>query len=642
MKKILSWHSMILLFALLFLSTEGAWSYDPISLKAYQSIGTYHKSMTTLPVSIEVTNYGPTFQGMLEVNHSASYGQLKKLIYSTVELPQNSQKQFFLYIPEYQYYNPSLQIDLKTLSGKQTIGTSSINVDHVQPKDFLVLVLSRDQAGFEYLTSPKLKKIISKDAQIYITYPSTSHLPPNWAGYESADLMILCNYPALSISLDQQKAIRDWVLSGGVLFISSSLSPSEFSQSALDEILPVTPQETLQLQSTSAIESFAHGTPLEREADKPLLATGAEPGKSDVLLWEGKSPLLSRKNFGRGAVYYFACDITKPPFSTWSGNVEFWSRVLSSIVLFRKGAPAFADDSSPLSSMPQVRPPSKKNLSIFLFSYILIVGPLNYLFLRRKDRMLYTFLTVPLIAIIFTFSSFLFGYFTKGSSVLFRTVSMCEMERELTAAPLTSYFSLFSPGIERYDIHIRNPRSIAWELSTQGGKEFTLQWKEGLTIKDIAMDMWSMRRFKSRQVLTFPGTIDLSVRESHGVLSGTVKNGLEVKLNNCIIITGSRVSELFTIRKGENVVNLKLSRTLSNPYELSSHFINTYKIVPNADEMDIKREQMSFLYYFSSTYFARQERGNPVILGWSDQNTGGIAPGRSNYRAQHSTFFIIH
>jgi len=612
-----------------------AWS-AAVNMKVYPAIGNFHKYRKTFPICVEISNSGQTFKGTIEINNTVNYRSRKDMVVKNVELPQNSMKQYFLYIPYFEIYNPTVKVELK--SRGQTVIESKVTVDHIYPKDFLILTLSKEQAGFEYLASPRLKSIFGKDSQINITYPDTGHLPLNWAGYESANLMILSNYQILSLSPEQEKAIRNWVLSGGTLFISSGLTATEFSQSAFNEILPVTINDVKPLDSKHSLEVWSASRITGNSEILGVTAT-PKPG-SKILISADRSPLLVRKDYAMGTVYFFCCDITKPPFSTWQGNTELWGRIFKDMVTLKRGG-AGSEDQLPPASMPQVSPPSLRNLSFFLFFYIMVVGPINYLLLKKRDKMLLTFITVPIMAILFTLCSFLYGYSTKGSSIIFRTLSVCEIENNMENGPLTSFFSIFSPSLSRYEIEIKNPQSIAYEINPPDSGDLIIEWKDGLKLKDINMDMWSMRRFKAREVVSFPGKLSFDFHEDAGMLTGTVMNNTELLIQNCAVIYNNRVAAPFALKKGDNRLSLTLSSTLKSSSEMAFFLMKLYKLKPSEMQSDSRRELISFLLYFSSSYFAGKDSSRPVIIGWTDSDISGIKLLKSIARGNTNTLFII-
>lgn len=637
---------LLVMLIFILLCTPLAWANSSVNMKIYPAIGNYRKYKETLPLCVELTNFGPAFKGTIEVTSSLSYQRKKNLIFRKVNLPQYTPKQYFLYIPEFDTYNPYVSVELK--AGKKIIAQTKITTDQIYPKDFLILAFSKEQSGLEYLTSQRLKPLFGRDAQIYLTYPVISHIPPTWIGYQSADMIVICNYPSLNFSQEQEKALRDWVLAGGILFISSSLSPLEFSQSALREIIPVGPpsasgfslNDTIELRSLPELETFCNNSKIDLSA--PVLMSEVENRKGTVLISVNQHPLLVKKNYARGAVYYFACDITKLPFNSWKGNIELWSKIYTDINFSRREKPSLGE-STIYSNVPGISPPSLKNLSFFLFFYILVVGPVNYFLLRKKDWMLLSFITVPLIAILFTLSSFYYGYFTKGSNVLFQVFSFCEIKKNIPDAPVTSYFSLFSPRSGRYNIEINRSDAIVWELSPTENRDFNLEWQEkgGLLLENLEFDMWSMRGFKLEEILHYPGTIDYELSIEGNSIRGEIRNNLNLPLKNCSIICQHRVSPPIEIKKGKQEISLQLSKALSNQFEMSRYFVKLYQFDFDNKDIGKKREQMSIIRNITTSYFTRKDFNQPVIYGWSDKNISEIRLQKYRYKSENSALFII-
>lgn len=209
--------------------------------------------------------------------------------------------------------------------------------------------------------------------------------------------------------------------------------------------------------------------------------------------------------------------------------------------------------------------------------------------------------------------------------------------------PVTTYFSLFSPGLARYNIEIARPDSIAWENNASDNKDFVMEWLDrgGLQLNDLEFDMWSMRGFIAQEIAHFPGALELHLSVQGSAIKGEIMNSLDLQLSNCSIICRHMVSPPFEIRKGRNVINLALSAPLRTPFEMSRHFKNTYNFDFGDINIDKKREQLSVINNISSTYFSRKDFDSPVIYGWSDKNISEVRLQRYHYKSQNKTFFVV-
>ena len=127
------------------------------------------------------------------------------------------------------------------------------------------------------------------------------------------------------------------------------------------------------------------------------------------------SPIVVRGTHGFGRVTLVGLDVDGPPFATWVDRGLFWVKALD----FRPAASTAsanqarsADSSS--RGMPTFRASSERSLeqfpgvrlvpfgwvAFFIFVYILLIGPGDYLFLRRVlRRMELTWITFPTIVV---------------------------------------------------------------------------------------------------------------------------------------------------------------------------------------------------------------------------------------------------
>ena len=83
------------------------------------------------------------------------------------------------------------------------------------------------------------------------------------------------------------------------------------------------------------------------------------------------------------------------------------------------------DDSTIVSAvinLPSLALPPIGGLIVLLFGYILLVGPVNYLVLRRLDRREWAWVTVPVLILVFTVGSFGIGGLLRGSDVIIHEV----------------------------------------------------------------------------------------------------------------------------------------------------------------------------------------------------------------------------
>jgi hypothetical protein len=63
-------------------------------------------------------------------------------------------------------------------------------------------------------------------------------------------------------------------------------------------------------------------------------------------------------------------------------------------------------------------------LLLLLFGYIALIGPVNYLILRRLDRREWAWVTMPILIVGFAVGAYAFGSALRGSSVILNEVGI--------------------------------------------------------------------------------------------------------------------------------------------------------------------------------------------------------------------------
>jgi hypothetical protein len=94
-------------------------------------------------------------------------------------------------------------------------------------------------------------------------------------------------------------------------------------------------------------------------------------------------------------------------------------------------------------------------VAFFILIYILIVGPLDYLFLKKVfKRLELTWATLPLVVLIVSVAVYITAYRLKGSHLRINKIDVVDINLREGQVHGTTWFSLFSPRVQRYVIGI--------------------------------------------------------------------------------------------------------------------------------------------------------------------------------------------
>lgn len=336
---------------------------------------------------------------------------------------------------------------------------------------------------------------------------SATVLPTRWFAYQPVDLMIIstarADFTNELMSRENKSrldALSEWVRRGGRLVIAAgknhdlaaALLVSLNMQSLAIEFMPggmqlqrLVPVERWVAGQQSALENTltkaGEKTPPPIEAAKLRIKPGQEtdviiPGPANF----PNNPLMVRAAFGMGQVAIVAFDLDQPPFTRWTGQSDYWRKFRSEFgtslmkvgqqANFQGGRTFMQNEDNDLAGMlrtsletfPDVSNISFGWVALFIFIYILVVGPLDYFFLKKVvKRLELTWITFPTVVLVVSTVSYFTAYALKGNDLLINKTDLVDIDQTGNAVYCHSWFTLFSPRIQHYTIGIE-PAAPTW------------------------------------------------------------------------------------------------------------------------------------------------------------------------------------
>jgi hypothetical protein len=242
-----------------------------------------------------------------------------------------------------------------------------------------------------------------------------SELPERWTDLTSVDVV--------SMKLDELKklveknpqkwrAVRAWVAAGGNLWVTD-VAKAEHDPRVLNQV-PIRIQ-------------WQHMTELERLLDVP-------PHERNAAAWNNRDLLRERK-LQMGQVVALPTNFGNNP-RWFSGNNDGLERTAASIgatrlqweqrtgVLLDAGNADFWD-----FIIPGVGQVPVTAFQVLITLFVVAIGPLNYVYLKRRGKLHLLMITVPLCALLVTFSLFGYALATDGLGVRVRVRSYSEIDQ---------------------------------------------------------------------------------------------------------------------------------------------------------------------------------------------------------------------
>ena len=458
-------------------------------------------------------------------------------------------------------------------------------------------------SGREY--SPDGKPVV-------VSLPTTEWLPSAWYGYEGVDMVIVSTSQGaidggLHPDAPQIEALDTWVRLGGKLLLCVGAQSERIarSESPWSRFLPGRLKGMVGLHQTGLLETYAESTipvPLGVASQDELRVPHLVDVVGVVELCEADLPLVVRSAHGFGEITFLAADLDQPPLSFWKGRRMLIRRLLDQLAapLEESGRSRRMMHQGFLDTAGQLR----KSLSYFdgvhptpfwlvmamLSAYGVLIGPLDYYFIRRfTGRMILTWVTFPLIIVAVSVAAYFLAWNLKGGKIRIHQVDLVDVDATANLIRGTSWAELFSPQADTYNLAARpvlfgasvgsrqpsatEPRAqdshllLSWfglaGTGLGGMAARTLNptlWTEPYefassldSVLGLPIQIWSTRSLTVRWSNQAVSPVRAELLAEDRLLSGVVTNGLAFPLAQCQLAYGQWAHDLGTLEPGKPI-----------------------------------------------------------------------------------------
>ncbi len=457
-------------------------------------------------------------------------------------------------------------------------------------------------------------------------------LPTEWIGYEGVDAVFIgtsqesdLEQTRLLAKLDPDnarwQALAQWVRSGGRLIILGG-GPADQLRRVLEKMGPVAKLLPGQLEGEATLDRLSEletwsgakdpvslprvrpdDPASERRLTVPLLAK--IEGVAEVV--QDNVPLVVRVPRGFGEVIFVALDLDRPPLARWPGRGALLAKLLGP----KEGAPPAAETAESagsgqlihagvsdlagqlkgaLDQFTGIRPVSFVLIAGLALLYIVLIGPLDYVLVRKVlRRPELTWVTFPLMVIVFSAVTYQLAYWMKGKQLIVNQVDLVDVDLATGHVRGQTWFNAFSPDSRAYDVSVtpRLPGSGEGEKSGdaaaappaaegmrtvvswlglpgealggmarsgspglfQGSYRFTSQSDahkdapQPMTMEQVPIQVWSSKSFTARWTKPADWTgplVQCELRRRGDRIEGTIRNRMDVPLQDCLLVFRTR------------------------------------------------------------------------------------------------------
>ncbi|GAB4440200.1 MAG: hypothetical protein Fur0044_36720 [Anaerolineae bacterium] len=568
---------IIALLALLQILPAQLQAAPALEMKAEPGFGGRFKYGEWLPVFVELENFGPDLLGEIRVLITSPTGQLDFNL--PAELPAGSRKRYTLYIlPN----NFSRSAKVEFVVEGETYLTQTIKLTVIPNDRYVIGSVSVNVAGLAAVNPPQLTG--RRERADLINLP-LANLPERHEGWRVLNALILNDVDTSALTPAQRSAVSRWVAEGGRLVIGGGAGAARTLAGLPAELQPVT---LMNQQEIAALPGLEHYTGVPILVPGPFLVAQAQPvpkttvllsnqakAKAEAEIKGGNSlaldsalALIIELPFGAGYVDFVALDLSQSPFNAWAGVTDFVEKLLSPGAAWPQFwatdiAPQQMSDSQmyyALTNLPALDLPSIRFLGLLLAGYILLVGPVNYLVLRWRDRLSWAWITIPLITLVFSGLAYGLGFGLRGSDIIINQISIIELGQSGQAKRAQTYVGIFSPRRQRYDIQVNAETLLRplgqgtydpWSGSVNTGGTMRVSQSNPARLQGLTVDQWSMQSFVAEALPGEQPGLAVQLTAERNSIWGQVENRSSATWEDLIFVFNAKFQKLGHLEPGQ-------------------------------------------------------------------------------------------
>lgn len=572
-----------------------------------------------LPLQFTVTNQGSAFSGDIVLSYSETYN-LGAGLAMPIELAEGESK--------------TLQIASSGLSdmyytggpGDQNIfvfeggwedgksiafkGAKMVQPSYYSPMTLFVATLTDNPDRL--LPLKQLAVPASEGVEVFhLNQLKNFSLPTEAQAWDMIDYLVIDEFAVSDLPDPTQQAILQWVQQGGRVIVGSSGSV-DAELGNLSEYLP--------LELGNSIEATVPGL----EKPVPAIEATAKEGAAVKLQKDGQV-FAATQLVGTGSLTQLSFSLGDETVSAQKGYSQMMSNFFptSSNAYNSMGGQSILDYMSyevgDVNELFDSFAVSRPFILAIILLYILLIVPVLYIVLKKKDKREYAWFIIPGVALLTSIGLFAYGAKDRIGNPQIQQTGFFEVDVD---SGLNGYYvnSLLSNRGGNYQFTAPSSTTMTYRMASEfsGTQPYLSAMIEKgaatnqMTLRD--MRYWSVESIMGQSYIENSGdfTIDLEVAEER--ISGTIRNNFPFALEDVSIWTGTRLLDLGDLNPQQELsVDEKIQSAVLSP---AAAIGQSYGYMPIADLKELEKARRQTL--LSTSYEQMSQNGKtPYVIAYT-------------------------
>ena len=572
-----------------------------------------------LPLQFTVTNQGSAFSGDLVMSYSETYN-LGAGLAMPIELAEGESK--------------TLQIASSGLSdmystggpGDQNIflfeggweegksiafkGSKMVQPSYYSPMTLFVATLTDNPDRL--LPLKQLAVPASEGVEVFhLNQLKNFTLPTEAQAWDMIDYLVIDEFAFSDLPDPAQQAILQWMQQGGNMIVGSS-SSVEAELGSLSEYLP--------LELGAPMEATIPGL----EKPVPAFEAAAKEGAAVKLQKDGQV-FAATQPVGTGSLTQMNFSLGDETVSAQKGYSQMMSNFFpTSLNAYNSmGGQSILDYMSyevgDVNELFDSFAVSRPFILAIILLYILLIVPVLYIVLKKKDKREYAWFIIPGVALLTSIGLFAYGAKDRIGNPQIQQTGFFEVDVD---SGLNGYYvnSLLSNRGGNYQFTAPSSTTMTYRMASEFSATqpyLSAMMEKGaasnqMTLRD--MRYWSVESIMGQSYIENSGnfTIDLEVAEEK--ISGTIRNNFPFAVEDVSIWTGTRLLDLGDLNPEQELsVDEKIQSAILSPAAVIGQ---SYGYMPIADLKELEKARRQTL--LSTSYEQMSQNGKtPYVIAYT-------------------------
>ena len=610
-----------------------------------------------LPVAVDIRNDGDDVEGELQITvqdtatNRGTYTPAPTVFSAPVLLPKRARKHLQM---EVKLPNTGQRVRARLVQGENILLDQDVQFTRVTGGDLLCGLLSRTGAALEFLPTLELPPPLRRAR---LARMELNEVPARAQLLASLDCLIVDNVPTAALTEAQKDALRVWVGNGGLLIVSAGSNWQRTLAGVPPDLLPVRVSGTATLTELASLAEFGQ-EPFPDGAQ--YLASQSIVTDGNPVVEQDGVPLVVSARRGLGTVFYLGLDATAEPLRSWAGSPTLWRYMLShtatSPTLSPGGSTPFIGwgrvPRNALVDISAIRPPSPLPLVLVLSVFVLIVGPGNYLLLKRLGQPAWALMTVPLTTLIAGMLAFGLASANRDSDAIVTRVSLARAMPHAPVAHARSYVGLLSRQDTTYDVRASEGSLISGMFfpfprdPSREGAGWALEVVNGPVhqISELTVPAGSLATFAVDGSFRAGSGFESDLYTDGRSILGTVTNRTGHTLEDAAFVVDYSVTRLGDLKADETrEINISLPSASTAGYGPPNSFAALLypAALPTRKPEDSVRRDVLDSAFGQAFNFTKLDFYGPTLLGWLESSGAELDVRPARPASVDNTLFLV-